>query len=1833
MICSKIINSDYNLDKPLLFDITTLFDGKTKETDLYIMTNKNQVEDTVDQNSPSLISTLISKYIEVYYNNKETDKNIKLLFSYNEKKEIKENKDEYDTYSIDNNSELNISLLKNRCTYTHKDCSISSNSLKVDINHILLSQNLLNEKNDYCLGKGWKLNLNQKLYNEDNKIIYLDENDLKHVFKEKWYYLDENKNEVLVDKNNIYLDVDGKLKYIKNGHFLEIKYKVENDEGLELIKASSLNNYKNFNYSIDKLIFQIVFLDNSIYEDIFESSDTVNVPLYKEQVGNNEEYISYDEINLSTMKSIRNNNIVSKKISMFKIQVDEKGFFFSPTDNDKYKTRLLIRPVYQETGFKLDNIYLTEEISQLQQAINDINQTITSYLNAYKMTLDNINNLNYQSNTYDDIVSNTKKIRDIQNNILNYNNEIFNTKRNFFITFYRHYYPLKIKNLQKYKNNDKIIVLDMENIDYDKLENYTINLVNENSNNDTYLKDYLQAITLAMEYFNYEFELKTKNANETINNLNLSNEEKQMYGTSNNYYFQNQQLLKQAKQNLQSIKELVFKLNQYKKQYDYLIQEQYKQVNNIIVDKEENILGFDGYGRLIQIQDKYENKIEIEYNYEEENLNQIKRIYSSNEEIKLNYDKKTKLLMSIIDNKGKLIRYFYNGDNLQYIVYPELDKANKPLTTSLQIDSNHIEIITPLFEMFSAVMNDNIIDVQKGYLNLSYDTLYIDDKTVIKGFDKKLVEHIHYEYQENQTIVNNPKLETQTIYEFDDNGNIYGKSVNEEYEYSFIQDELVLFKSYLGAPSKIESGTIEGDNEVKTFTLSSTKPLVLCLNFHEENELNLRIESGNRIFNQNIKITNTKPIYIPFFVDRLKSTNVKMTFKLKNSAGFDYIIYKGKDGELYNYNDKKIILKQTLLYDEEYEYEDDLLVKQINKNIYNEKVVTTYSYNPNKLLTLIEDSKGNVQEYHYDEKGNCIETKSYNKEDASLMKIEKNSYDEKGNVIFSEGPIKNKENKYPKQEIKYVNNLVNKIIGYNNETIVYNYDYNNGNLLSISSSVDGTNNSTAFTYNYGLLTSMSNQSMKIEYGYDGKKRRVLTKLNGLEYLKTIYEDHDNSRITIVNITYDGLKTIQEISEEKLMFQNIVGDDGEINLNYNYDGEDRLLAVDYIVNVSNNSYRGVEEYDYNEFDILSRYQKYINNNLELKIENIYDENYRYLISKNTSFLNYNIKEEYTYNDKNQINKVDLSLNKDKIITLLKYDSLNRIKHQHIINDAVNYCHEYSYLQQDENSLDLISEDILKIKIENKQEYYIETNKYQYDVNGNIINIAQDDVETKYTYDSINRLVQEENPLLNKTIKYKYDKVGNIILTKEYDNKSKELILTKEYIYDCDNQDRLISFNNEMISYDEMGRPLIYRNKKLTWNNQNQLLRINNDINYIYDVNGIRSYKLVKGIETRYITQNNQIICEENNNGIIIYQYILNKLVGFTYTTSSGTKKYLYIRNIQGDITSIIDSEGNKVCSYIYDGYGNHIVLNQDDNLENDPLSIGHINPFRYRGYYFDEESGLYYLNSRYYDPETGRFISPDVLSILDETKGQINGLNLYMYCNDNPIMYCDPSGNFAIGAFLIGLAISSLVGWGLSKIFGSQIAGGIGSIINGGSAIATGLSLFAFGPWGIIAGIGLMIVGGVTIAFGTNEIASDITGTNYIQSWTGWSEDLYNNLNIGFNIASSVGAIAGNIGMRIASNIILNNIMENPSQITNYKLWQIKTYGRYTTQWRIGTLHRGKAIGKGYTLTNVKGPNYGYIQWHPAGSTWHVNKNPYWKITSGKLGKIWFDYITGLFFRP
>lgn len=362
-----------------------------------------------------------------------------------------------------------------------------------------------------------------------------------------------------------------------------------------------------------------------------------------------------------------------------------------------------------------------------------------------------------------------------------------------------------------------------------------------------------------------------------------------------------------------------------------------------------------------------------------------------------------------------------------------------------------------------------------------------------------------------------------------------------------------------------------------------------------------------------------------------------------------------------------------------------------------------------------------------------------------------------------------------------------------------------------------------------------------------------------------------------------------------------------------------------------------------------------------------------------------------------------------------------------------------------------------------------------------------------------------------------------------------------------RDRLIAYEGKEIAYDSMRRPTTYKDNEFEWNNQGQLLcvlRQNGDtIEYFYDTKGIRRKKIVNGVETTYITNGTQILAVKKGNEKMIFRYVLNKLEGFRYNKGSQSKEYVYQRNIQGDIVSIFDDEGNQVGGYAYDAYGNTIITEDVDGLAT-------LNPFRYRGYLWDEETGLFLVSSRYYDPETGRFISPDSIEYLDPET--IGGLNLYAYCLNNPVMYVDPTGHFAISTFLISLAIGSLISWGLSEIFGFQIAGGISSTVSGGAAIYTGIGLLSFGPIGWISGGALILIGAGTMAFGVNEIVAGATGTNYIQSWTGMSDGLYNGLYIGLNIASVIGTTAGNMYMKYA------NVTGNKAGIKG------KPFSRYST---------------------------------------------------------------------
>ena len=170
--------------------------------------------------------------------------------------------------------------------------------------------------------------------------------------------------------------------------------------------------------------------------------------------------------------------------------------------------------------------------------------------------------------------------------------------------------------------------------------------------------------------------------------------------------------------------------------------------------------------------------------------------------------------------------------------------------------------------------------------------------------------------------------------------------------------------------------------------------------------------------------------------------------------------------------------------------------------------------------------------------------------------------------------------------------------------------------------------------------------------------------------------------------------------------------------------------------------------------------------------------------------------------------------------------------------------------------------------------------------------------------------------------------------------------------------------------------------------------------------------------------------------ISYLYDQGGIIGFVLNDTV----YRYIKNLQGDVIAIY-RDATKVAEYAYDAWGNCKVKQDTDG-------IGTFNAIRYRDYYFDVETGLYYLMSRYYDPSTGRFLSPDDISYLDPET--INDLNLFTYCGNNPVMNVDPEGHAWWKNLLIGLAILATTTLFVAAVVAS--AGAVGALAGVGAAL-------------------------------------------------------------------------------------------------------------------------------------------------------------------------------------
>ena len=327
-------------------------------------------------------------------------------------------------------------------------------------------------------------------------------------------------------------------------------------------------------------------------------------------------------------------------------------------------------------------------------------------------------------------------------------------------------------------------------------------------------------------------------------------------------------------------------------------------------------------------------------------------------------------------------------------------------------------------------------------------------------------------------------------------------------------------------------------------------------------------------------------------------------------------------------------------------------------------------------------------------------------------------------------------------------------------------------------------------------------------------------------------------------------------------------------NYKYDNLGNLAKI-----ISN-----YDVYKY-YYDFAQRINKYSYNNFNINYN--YDKNSN-IIEKKYNLENISNNLNVTYNEDNSVTKTEID---DTEINNI-YDELGRLEEKNI-NE--NYKIKYKYMGKGKKtSL------ILKSITNNKKEI-----SYKYDSLNNITHIYKgEELTNEYFYDNHNQLVKENNYSIEKTIEYVYDNSGNILSKKEYEINTDTLLKEDIYKYEDSNwEDKLTKYNNEEITYDNIGNPLtIGSNINLTWTNGRELSTYqdeNNVINYKYNKDGIRISKEINSEGTKYYLENNKIMFEQKGNNMLYYiREVDGTLIGFKYNDGAlgGNTEAIYEEKI-------------------------------------------------------------------------------------------------------------------------------------------------------------------------------------------------------------------------------------------------------------------------------------------------------------------------------------------------
>ena len=428
---------------------------------------------------------------------------------------------------------------------------------------------------------------------------------------------------------------------------------------------------------------------------------------------------------------------------------------------------------------------------------------------------------------------------------------------------------------------------------------------------------------------------------------------------------------------------------------------------------------------------------------------------------------------------------------------------------------------------------------------------------------------------------------------------------------------------------------------------------------------------------------------------------------------------------------------------------------------------------------------------------------------------------------------------------------------------------------------------------------------------------------------------------------------------------------------------------------------------------------------LQAENLYDA---YGRAKSSTYVMPNQTQNYTLTYRNKSSLLSTISLPDPTGTAkisYSYDAFDRISYMFLNSMNVpDIQTTFQYVDRVNGSATYTSSRIAKETLTTENASSL-TYAYTYDANGNITEIKRNNSSyLLYEYDSLGQLTRESSYTTLTYDRYAYDGSGNRVSKNTY-YWSGTLKSGETYGYTNSTWgDLLTNYDGTTISYDASGNPTKWKNASNLYWTGNRLTLVSleganaEEAFFSYNSEGIRTKKRFAGgagslpyYTDVYTVDGSRILSEKRmvNNIVrntIYYVYDANgAVIGMEY---NGTK-YWYDKNLQGDVVGIRNASGTLVAQYVYDAWGNHrqITDGSGNDVSDNPNHIANINPFRYRGYYYDTETGWYYLNTRYYDPNVGRFLSPDTIL---GANGGLLGYNLYAYCNNNPVMFSDPSGN-------------------------------------------------------------------------------------------------------------------------------------------------------------------------------------------------------------------------------